>query len=56
MSYEVLYNIWTTRRGHKLGEWKDFIDAVCVPALWPFVEEMDLYGCPYESSGNNKKP
>ena len=44
MSYEVLYNIWLTRRGHKLGEWKEFIDAVCVPALWPFVEEMDKYG------------
>lgn len=42
ISYEVLYNIWTTRRGHKLPEWQEFIDVLCRDtSFYQFVEGMD---------------
>lgn len=42
ISYEVLYNIWTTRRGHKLPEWQEFIDILCkCTSFYQFVEGMD---------------
>ena len=40
ISYEVLYNIWSTRRGHKLPEWREFIDILCLGTSFrKFIED-----------------
>jgi hypothetical protein len=44
LNYEVLYNIYHQRRGHKLKEWHEFCEFIqCLPYMEEFLKKKEVY-------------